>query len=79
MRRIVVLLAAVMLFTFPAFSLCGGCSVHVRTGTGTNGAKNLYWGLGNYVWNNTGLVKPTGVIRDTCAYTGTTALQGVLR
>jgi hypothetical protein len=64
-------------FTFPAFSLCGGCSVHVRTGHGINGAQNLYWGQSNYVWNNTGdratLVKPTGVIRDTCAYRGTTA------
>ena len=59
-------------FTFPEYTLCGGCSAHVRTGKGADGAINLYWGLGNYVWNNTGdratLVKPTGVIRDTCAY-----------
>jgi hypothetical protein len=68
-------------FTFPAFSLCGHCSVRIRTGSGTNGAANLYWGLGNYVWNNTAdkatLVKPTGVIRDTCAYTGATAGQKI--
>jgi Lamin Tail Domain len=61
-------------FTFPAFSLCGGCSVRVHTGSGTNGTASLYWGFGNYIWNNTGdratLVKPTGVIRDTCAYVG---------
>jgi hypothetical protein len=61
-------------FTFPNFSLCGGCSVRVHTGSGTNGAANLYWGEGNYVWNNTGdratLVKSTGTIRDTCAYKG---------
>ena len=64
-------------FAFPEYTLCGGCSVHVRTGKGTDGVRNLYWGLGNYVWNNTGdratLVKPTGVIRDTCAYLPTAA------
>ena len=41
-------------FTFPAFSLCGGCSVRIHTGSGTNGAHNLYWGSANYIWNNTG-------------------------
>ena len=62
-------------FTFPTFTLCGGCSVRVHTGSGTNGAANLYWASGNYIWNNTGdkatLVKKDGVIRDSCAYTGT--------
>jgi Lamin Tail Domain len=62
-------------FTFPSFSLCGGCSVRIHTGSGTNGTHNLYWSSGNYIWNNTGdratLVKSTSVIRDTCAYKGT--------
>ncbi len=62
-------------FTFPKFSLCGGCSVRVHTGSGTNAAANLYWRSGNYIWNNTGdkatLVKRTGTIRDSCAYKGT--------
>src|SRR6185312_8328136 len=61
-------------FTFPNFTLCGGCSVRLHTGKGTNGAANLYWGSGNFIWNNTGdkatLVKKDGVIRDSCAYTG---------
>jgi hypothetical protein len=59
----------------PELQLCGGCIVRVHTGSGTNGAANLYQGSGNYIWNNTGdratLVKPTGVIRDTCSYVGT--------
>jgi Lamin Tail Domain len=59
-------------FTFPTFTLCGGCIVRVHTGDGEDGAHNLYWGSGNYIWNNTGdratLVKADGVIRDTCAY-----------
>ena len=62
-------------FTFPNFSLCGGCSVCIHTGNGTNGTANLYWGSGAFIWNNTGdkatLVKKDGVIRDTCAYKGT--------
>src|SRR5690349_20860441 len=41
-------------FTFPSFSLCGHCSVRIHTGKGTNGAGNLYWASGNYIWNNTG-------------------------
>lgn len=64
-------------FTFPRFTLCGHCSVRIHTGSGTDGAHNLYWGSGNYIWNNTGdratLVKPTHVIRDTCAYKGTSS------
>jgi hypothetical protein len=64
-------------FTFPSFTLCGGCSVRVHTGHGTKGESCLYWGQSWYVWNNTGdkatLVKKDGVIRDTCAYKGTAA------
>ena len=36
-------------FTFPNFSLCGGCSVRIHTGNGTNGTANLYWGLGAFI------------------------------
>jgi len=47
---------------------------HIHTGSGTNGTGNLYWGSGNYISNNTGdrvtLVKPSRVIRDTCASKG---------
>jgi hypothetical protein len=50
--------------------------VRVHTGSGENGAAhNIYWGSGNYIWNNGGdratLVKPTGVIRDRCTYVET--------
>jgi hypothetical protein len=59
-------------YTFGAFTLCGGCHVKIHTGSGSNTAKNRYWGSGSYIWNNTGdkaaLVKPSGAIRDTCKW-----------
>ncbi|GGJ87965.1 hypothetical protein GCM10010123_16980 [Pilimelia anulata] len=49
--------------------------VVVRTGKGTNTSTTRYWGMGNYVWNNTGtdtarLYNPNNQLIDTCAYTG---------
>lgn len=41
-------------YTFPAFSLAAGAEVRVWTGAGVNGAANLYWGLSQAVWNNSG-------------------------
>ena len=62
-------------YTFGSFSLGSKKTLYVHTGKGTNTSTNRYWGSGNYIWNNTGdkatLVKPTRVIRDTCAYKGT--------
>ena len=31
-------------FTFPGFTLCGGCKVKIHSGTGTNTDTDLYWG-----------------------------------
>src|SRR3954451_17630433 len=58
---------------FPAFALAAGASVRVHTGRGTNGAHNLYWGSGGYIWNNTGDDKATlkngaGTVLDTCSW-----------
>src|SRR4051794_31695078 len=39
-------------FHFPKFSLAAGASVRVHTGSGGNGAHDLYWGSGSYIWNN---------------------------
>jgi hypothetical protein len=62
-------------YTFPsAFTLCGGCSAKVHTGSGSNTASNLYWGSGSYIWNNTGdiagLRNSAGTLVDRCAYAG---------
>jgi hypothetical protein len=41
-------------YTFSTYTLGAGKSVYIHTGKGTNSATHRYWGLGNYVWNNTG-------------------------
>jgi len=38
----------------PSFILAAGATVTVHTGTGTNTATDLYWGLGSSVRNNAG-------------------------
>ncbi|MFF0722289.1 lamin tail domain-containing protein [Micromonospora sp. NPDC003816] len=52
--------------------LAKGKSVVIRTGKGTNTAKNRYWGSGNYVWNNNGdtayLRNASGKLIDKCAW-----------
>src|SRR3954452_16026152 len=59
-------------YRFPAFSLASGASVRVHTGTGGNGAHNLYWGSGSYIWNNSGdkatLKNKAGTSMDTCSW-----------
>src|SRR4051794_35048162 len=59
-------------YRFPAFALAAGASVRVHTGRGTNGAHNLYWGSGGYVWNNTGdkatLKNGAGTVLGTCSW-----------
>jgi hypothetical protein len=60
-------------YTFPALSLGAGKAVRLHTGKGSNTAADVYWGQGNYVWNNTGdtakLRNPAGVLIDTCKWT----------
>jgi hypothetical protein len=60
-------------FHFPTFRLAAGATVRVHTGHGTDGAANLYWGSGSYIWNNTG---DTAYLRNAnltrvsrCSYT----------
>ncbi len=50
-------------FTFPAFTLKGGATVTVHTGTGKPTATHRYYGYTGrrYVWNNTG---DTAYLRD---------------
>lgn len=61
-------------YTFSTFSLKGGASVTVHTGTGSNTSSHRYWNSGAYIWNNTGdtayLVGPTGSPKDTCSFDG---------
>jgi Lamin Tail Domain len=49
-----------------------GGRIWLHTGRGTNKGGDLYWGSGNYVWNNTGdtayLHKPSGTTVDTCSW-----------
>ncbi|MFI6496932.1 lamin tail domain-containing protein [Nonomuraea typhae] len=41
-------------YRFGAFALRAGKSVTVRTGSGSDGTSTVYWGRGQYVWNNDG-------------------------
>jgi len=60
------------IFRFPTFSLASGASVRVHTGSGSNGAHDLYWGSAYYIWNNTGdkaiLRNANGTTMDTCSW-----------
>ena len=60
-------------YYFPRFTLKSGRSVTVRTGSGSGGTSTLYWGRGQYVWNNDG--DTAGIYRgsdlkriDTCSW-----------
>ena len=60
-------------FTFGATTIAAkGGRVWVHTGKGTKTAKNVYWGSGNYVWNNTGdtayLRTSAGKAIDSCKW-----------
>jgi hypothetical protein len=47
--------AATHIYTFPAFTLQPGATVHLYSGQGQDDASSLYWGLaGEAVWNNDG-------------------------
>jgi hypothetical protein len=60
-------------FQFPAFSLKAHAAVRVHTGSGSDSAKNLYWGSHEYIWNNDGdtatLDNANGSKVDSCTYT----------
>jgi beta-lactamase superfamily II metal-dependent hydrolase len=45
---------SVHVYTFPTFVLAPGSTVTVHTGSGTDTATDLFWGLGSSVWNNAG-------------------------
>jgi hypothetical protein len=59
-------------YRFERFRLRAGRTVRIHTGDGTDTAANLYWGSGNYVWNNDGdtaqLRRPNGALADSCQY-----------
>jgi hypothetical protein len=59
-------------FTFPGFSLCGGCSVKIHSGRGTNTATDLYWGRASGTWVDAGdtaiLHRASGLIQGSCTY-----------
>jgi hypothetical protein len=64
------------IYTFTTdFVLNPGKSVYVHTGKGTNTSVHRYWGLGWYVWNNTGdaayLRSNYGTPLDSCSWGST--------
>ena len=61
------------IYTFGATTIAAnGGRVWLHTGKGTKSAKNVYWGSGNYVWNNTGdtatLRNAAGKELDGCSW-----------
>jgi opacity protein-like surface antigen len=64
-------------FHFPSFTLRAGDSVRIHTGSGANGASNLHWGSGFYIWNNSGdkaiLRNGSGQTIDTCSWSSSGA------
>ena len=60
-------------YTFPSVKLGAGQTLKVHTGSGSNSSSHLYWGSGNYVWNNTSdkaqLRTSSGASKDTCSWT----------
>jgi hypothetical protein len=60
-------------YTFGSTTIAAnGGRVWLHTGKGTDSSKNVYWGSGNYVWNNTGdtatLRNASGKSLDTCSW-----------
>ena len=60
-------------YTFGSTTIAGnGGRVWLHTGKGTQTSKKVYWGSGNYVWNNTGdtatLRTATGRTLDSCSW-----------
>jgi hypothetical protein len=62
-------------FTFPNLPIARGANVWVKTGKGTNSSSTLFWGQGNYVWNNdkdtATLRSASGRVYDTCSWSRT--------
>jgi hypothetical protein len=69
--------AAGHVYRFERFRLRAGRTVTVHTGDGTDTSANLYWGSGNYIWNNDAdtarLRRPTGALADSCQYDNSSA------
>ncbi|WP_151523650.1 lamin tail domain-containing protein [Serinicoccus kebangsaanensis] len=69
-------------FTFPKnLTLKPGKAVVLHTGKGRNAAGHVYWGQGNYVWNNTPgdtatLRNSRGSVQDTCTFTASKHRSG---
>ncbi|WP_433520161.1 lamin tail domain-containing protein (plasmid) [Nonomuraea sp. CA-143628] len=62
-------------YRFGSFLLKPGKTVTVRTGSGNDGPSTVYWGSGNYVWNNSPGGDTAGIYRgsdlkkiDTCSW-----------
>jgi Lamin Tail Domain len=59
-------------YRFKRSRLRVGRTVTLHTGDGRDTSANLYWGMGNYVWNNDGdtarLRRPNGALADRCSY-----------
>jgi len=62
-------------YKFPSTTIGPGKYMYVRTGKGTNGWKDRYWGQSWYVWNNTGdtayLRSSGGTLLDSCTWGST--------
>jgi lamin tail-like protein len=60
-------------FTFPNHPIGKGAKVWVKTGKGTNNSSTVFWGSGNYIWNNdkdtATLRSASGRLYDTCKWT----------
>ncbi|TDC28075.1 lamin tail domain-containing protein [Kribbella albertanoniae] len=65
----------------PTFVLKARTTVLVHTGKGRNSANHLYWGSGNYIWNNTGdtarLQNSLNRVIDFCTYQAVTGRAAV--
>jgi Lamin Tail Domain len=60
-------------YTFGSTTIAAkGGRIWVKTGKGTKSGRNVFWGSGNYIWNNTGdtatLRNASGKSLDTCSW-----------
>jgi hypothetical protein len=70
------------LYTFGRFRLGPGRKVWLHTGRGTDTRRHVFWGRGDYVWDNDAdiarLRNAAGALRDTCEWSGETgAVMGI--